>query len=181
MDNSAPTSGDVPAELEHLRAENRALAEENSRLRTSRDDSQRSEERYRLITENTLDLICEVSQHGFYTYVSPNHQEILGYAPKELLGHNFSTLIHGDDVAQVVERFSECIVAGVPFVCSFRLRHKDGSWRWVEISAKPLDTSASAGTSIYEGQAIFVYRDVTERKETRRAFFTPRPKGSRSP
>jgi PAS domain S-box-containing protein len=170
MDNPAPSSKEVAAELERLRADNRALANENAALRTARDESQRSEQRYRLITENTLDLICEVSQHGFYTYVSPNHEEILGYRPKELLGHNFSTLIHGDDVAQVVERFSECIVAGIPFVCSFRLRHRDGSWHWVEVSAKPLESAHSAGGgSPYEGQAVFVYRDVTERRETRRA------------
>jgi PAS domain S-box-containing protein len=170
MDNPAPSSKEVAAELERLRADNRALADENAALRTARDESQRSEQRYRLITENTLDLICEVSQHGFYTYVSPNHEEILGYRPKELLGHNFSTLIHGDDVAQVVERFSECIVAGIPFVCSFRLRHRDGSWHWVEVSAKPLESAHSAGGgSPYEGQAVFVYRDVTERRETRRA------------
>jgi PAS domain S-box-containing protein len=170
MDESAPALEDQRAELERLREANGALSEENARLRAARDASQRGEERYRLITENTLDLICEVSQHGFYTYVSPNHQEILGYRPKELLGHNFSTLIHGDDVAQVVERFSECIVAGIPFVCSFRLRHKDGTWHWVEVSAKPLEADTTPGAPAYEGQAIFVYRDVTERKETRRAF-----------
>jgi PAS domain S-box-containing protein len=169
MEEKAPNAQKAHAELERLRAANRALEEENALLRTARDDSQRSEKRYRLITENTLDLICEVSQHGFYTYVSPNHQEILGYHPKELLGNNFATLIHGDDVAQVVERFSECIVAGIPFVCSFRLRHKDGSWHWVEVSAKPLEAAASPGGSRYEGQAIFVYRDVTERNVTRRA------------
>ena len=133
---------------------------------------QRSEQRYRLITENTLDLICEVSQHGFYTYVSPNHQEILGYRSKELLGQNFSAFIHSEDVDGVVEQFSECIVASIPFVCTFRLRHRDGSWRWVEVSAKPLETVTAPGATRYEGQAIFVYRDVTERRETRRALAT---------
>ena len=88
------TRDDLQTELDRLRQENRALAADNLTLRESRDEFQRREGRYRLITENTLDLICEVSQHGFYTYVSPNHQEILGYRPKELLGQNFSTLIH---------------------------------------------------------------------------------------
>lgn len=166
------------SELERLQSESRALAAENRSLRESRDQSQRGERRYRLITENTLDLICEVSQHGFYTYVSPNHQEILGYRPKELLGQNFSTLIHADDVAGVVEKFSECIVASIPFVSSFRLRAKNGAWRWLEVSAKPLEghapgaTPAAPSVNPYEGQAIFVYRDVTERHETRRALAT---------
>ena len=173
---------DIFSELERLQAENRALTAENRSLRDSRDQSARGERRYRLITENTLDLICEVSQHGFYTYVSPNHQEILGYRPKELLGQNFSTLIHADDVAGVVEKFSECIVARVPFVSTFRLRAKDGAWHWLEASGKPLENPGAAaalpsavaapGTTPYEGQAIFVYRDVTERRETRRALAT---------
>ena len=170
------------SELERLQSENRALAAENRSLRESRDHSARGERRYRLITENTLDLICEVSQHGFYTYVSPNHQEILGYRPKELLGQNFSTLIHADDVAGVVEKFSECIVASIPFVSTFRSRAKDGSWRWLEVSAKPLEihgpatagshSAAIPGVTPYDGQAVFVYRDVTERHETRRALAT---------
>ncbi len=159
------TRDDLLEELARLREENRALHE-------SRDDSQRKEQRYRLITENTLDLICEVSQHGFYTYVSPNHQDLLGYRPKDLLGHNFATLIHQEDVSAVVEQFSECIVASIPFVTTFRLRHRDGSWRWVEVSAKPLDAVTAPGATPYEGQAIFVYRDVTERRETRRALAT---------
>lgn len=159
-------------EIERLRQENRALAADNLTLRESRDDSQRREQRYRLITENTLDLICEVSQHGFYTYVSPNHQEILGYRPKELLGQNFASLIHHEEVDHVVEQFSECIVASIPFVRTFRLRHRDGSWRWVEMAAKPLETVSAPGATPYEGQAIFVYRDVTERQDARRALAT---------
>ncbi len=163
---------DLYHELERLQAENRALTRENQALRESRDESQREGQRYRLITENTLDLICEVSQHGFFTYVSPNHQEILGYQPKELLGQNFAALIHRDEVDEVVEKFSECIVGLFPFVCSFRLRHKDGGWRWVEVSAKPLEAVAVPGAASAEAQAIFVYRDVTERRETRRALAT---------
>lgn len=158
------TQDEIFLELARLRAENRALRE-------ARDTSEREGQRYRLITENTLDLICEVSQHGFYTYVSPNHQEILGYSPRELLGQNFAALIHQDDVDAVVDKFSECLVGLFPFVCAFRLRHRDGSWRWVEVSAKPLEAVGAGGAGA-EAQAIFVYRDVTERRETRRALAT---------
>ena len=162
---TAPDQDELFRELERLQAENRAL-------RAAREASEREGQRYRLITENTLDLICEVSQHGFYTYVSPNHLEILGYSPRELLGQNFASLIHHDDVDAVVEKFSECLVGLLPFVCTFRLRHKGGSWRWVEVSAKPLEAAPASGADAAEAQAIFVYRDVTERRETRRALAT---------
>ena len=169
MDQITLNRDELLAELDRLRSENIALVTDNQALRESRDESQREGQRYRLITENTLDLIGEVSQHGVYTYVSPNHQELLGYKPKELLGQNFSTLIHAADVDDVVEKFSDCVIGSIPFVCTFRLRHKDGSWRWLEVSAKPLETVTAPGATPYEGQAIFVYRDVTERRETRRA------------
>jgi PAS domain S-box-containing protein len=172
MDAPTPASDNPGNDLLGLRATLQKLEEENAALRKSRDDSQRREQRFRLITENTLDLICEVSQHGVYTYVSPNHREILGYRARDLLGLNFAALIHEDDVAPVVDQFSECIVSNIPFVASFRLRHRDGGWRWVEVSAKPLAAVTAPGARPYEGQAIFVYRDVTERRQTQRALFT---------
>ena len=169
MDQITLNRDELLAELDRMRSENIALVTDNQALRDARDESQREGQRYRLITENTLDLIGEVSQHGVYTYVSPNHQELLGYKPKELLGQNFSAFVHGADVDDLVEKFSDCVIGSIPFVATFRLRHKDGTWRWLEASAKPLDAAATLGATPYEGQAIFVYRDVTERRETRRA------------
>ncbi len=159
-------------ELERLQSENRALTAEGLALRRAHDEYRLGAERYRLIAENTLDLLCEVSQHGVYTYVSPNHTELLGYPAKQLLGRNFVTLIHPEDMDAVVDKFSACIVEGLPFVASFRLRHQNGTWRWLEASAKPLETPSAPGVIPYEGQAIFVIRDVTERREARRALAT---------
>jgi PAS domain S-box-containing protein len=172
MDQATLTNTSLQAEIERLRVLNRTLAEENRLLRQSRDLSQRGEQRYRLLTENTLDLICEVSQHGVYTYVSPNHEDVLGYRPKELLGQNFAALIHEDDMSGVVEKFSECIVGGLPYEATFRIRHKDGAYRWLETTGKPLETVTAPGAPVYEGQAVLVSRDVSERRETRRALAT---------
>lgn len=156
-------------EVDRLRDANRDLLEENRRLRQACDLSQRGEQRYRLLIENTLDLICETSQHGVYTYVSPNHLQALGYRPKELLGKNFATLIHESDVDAVVEKFSECIVGGMPYECTYRVRHRDGSWRWMETIGKPVEAVLPPGAVPAEEQAVFVSRDITESRETRRA------------
>ena len=175
MNSSIISHTDLQAEVERLRTANLALVAENQTLREARDASLASERHYRLIAENTVDLICEVSQHGVYTYVSPNHHEILGYRPKELLGQNFAALIHREDVNGIVEKFSECMVSGLPFVGSFRLRNRAGGWRWLELAAKPLESVAEdpdKPPSPYRGQAIFVYRDITERRETRQALAT---------
>lgn len=156
-------------EVERLRDQNRDLLEENRRLRQACDVSQRGEQRYRLLIENTLDLICETSQHGVYTYVSPNHLQALGYRPKELLGENFASLIHESDVDAVVEKFSECIVGGMAYECTYRVRHRDGSWRWMETIGKPVEAVLPPGATAAEEQAVFVSRDITETRATRRA------------
>ena len=160
------------AELERLQSENRALTAETLALRRAYEDTRLDAERYRLITANTVDLIGEVSQHGVYTYVSANHEALLGYPARLLLGRNFVTLVHPEDMDAVVEKFSACIVEGLPFAAAFRLRHGNGTWRWLEASGTPLETPSAPGIIPYEGQAIFVYRDVTERREARRALAT---------
>src|SRR5438128_1421567 len=42
-----------------------------------------SEEQYRLITENSLDLICMLDTEGTFIYVSPSYKVVLGYGPDE--------------------------------------------------------------------------------------------------
>ena len=58
-----------------------------------------SEDKYRLIAENTSDLICTTtfSLKPVYTYVSPLCKKILGYEPEELIGKNCFDFVHPDD------------------------------------------------------------------------------------
>src|SRR5688500_19988982 len=56
-----------------------------------------SEEHYRLIAENSGDLISWLSQEGHAIYASPSFQHILGYNPAELLGTSGFDLIHPED------------------------------------------------------------------------------------
>ena len=65
----------------HVRETERAvaIAEERDRLRKKAvDDARASEERYRLIADNTDDLIALIDEAGNAKYVSPSHQRKLG-------------------------------------------------------------------------------------------------------
>jgi PAS domain S-box-containing protein len=116
-------------------------------------------DRYKFITENTLDLICETTLDGFYTYLSSSYRDVLGYAPDELVGQHFAALLHPDDLDGVVSRFVEHARALTPGAATFRYRHKNGSWRWLETLGNPIKISEEIS------RAVFVSRDVTERKE----------------
>ncbi len=56
-----------------------------------------SEERYRLLAENTNDLVCLHEPDGRYVYVSPSSEILLGYHYKELIGQYPYELFHPED------------------------------------------------------------------------------------
>ena len=52
------------------------------------------EKRYRAIMENAYDLIAEVDGSATFLYVSPNFEEVLGYAPSKLIGSDIFSFVH---------------------------------------------------------------------------------------
>lgn len=113
-----------------------------------------SEEQYRTIVENTFDLICELDQEGRFIYLSPNYRDVLGYKPDEMIGQNAFETVHPDDLAAVLAQFDK--PAGK---VTFRTRHQDGGWRWLEGAGKVYYTPDQ------RFRGIVVSRDVTERKQ----------------
>ncbi|HWB60450.1 MAG TPA: PAS domain S-box protein [Chthoniobacteraceae bacterium] len=113
------------------------------------------EERYRLLIEHSLDLVCELGrsgeERGNYLYVSPNYPQVLGYQPGELLGTNAFALVHPDDLAALVEKFRHDSNRAI-----FRYRHKDGSWRWLDCSGQVFRTESG------EERCVIISRDITE-------------------
>src|SRR5204863_8387843 len=55
------------------------------------------EAQYRLITENTRDLICLLDAQNKFLYASPSFELVLGYPPEQLLDTDYFQLIHPDD------------------------------------------------------------------------------------
>ncbi len=122
-----------------------------------------SEERFRSLTENTFDLICEAGADARFSYLSPNYKETLGYAPEELLGTSIFDLIHPDDQPGVVEEFAKAVTTRTSGQAAFRFRHKNGGWQWFESAGRAFETEAGAL------RAVIVSRDITERKRAEEA------------
>jgi PAS domain S-box-containing protein len=95
------------------------------------------EERFRNLAEHANDLIGETDAAGLYLYASPNHRDVLGWDPAVLIGTSALDRIHPDDLPATREAFRTGIERGQPDQVVCRLRHADGSWRWVEISGRP--------------------------------------------
>jgi diguanylate cyclase (GGDEF)-like protein/PAS domain S-box-containing protein len=118
-----------------------------------------SEERFRYMVQNSSDVITLVAADGTIRYVSPAIERVLGYSREERVGGNALDLVHPDDVARARRLFAEGRSnPGVPLSIEIRMRHKDGSWRYVEVTGTNLLEDPSAGTVVLNS------RDVTERK-----------------
>lgn len=138
-----------------------ALIYERQRTETALRDS---EQRYRLLAENSTDLISRHTPTGTYLYASPACTSLLGYAPEELLGHSLYQFAHPDDRTLVEQYYAAAL--GLPGIdvapFSYRVRHHDGHYVWLETVAKAV--SCPHQETVQE--VIAVSRNVTERKRT---------------
>ncbi len=119
-----------------------------------------SEERYRLLAENTNDLVCLHEPDGRYLYVSPSCEMLLGYHYKELLGRDPYTFIHPEDHTIVQESHDHALNLN-PIPVTYRICHKSGTYIWFETLTKPI-----MGMDDQVIKLQTTSRDVTERIET---------------
>ena len=98
-----------------------------------------SEELYRRLAENILDLVVVYDPSGIRTYVSPSSHSFLGYTAGELTGKHFSGTVHPDDVEKILVEIQEKALLGQDrFLIELRSRHKNGQWLHCETTAKVL-------------------------------------------
>jgi len=98
-----------------------------------------SETRFQAIIENSADIVTIVDFNGARRYVSPAVTRVLGFDPKELQGKSFFDLVHPDD-ALVARLLLQEIAEESGNVRSeeVRIRHVDGSWHTMSLTAKNL-------------------------------------------
>ena len=117
-----------------------------------------SEKNYRLISENTNDLISITDDKWKFQYCNEAYERILGYNPQDLIGTSTFNLIHPEDRNIAYTDFKDSLHTGVGRV-EARLLCKDGTYKWME----------SFGRIIFDEdgkfkQSIGISRDIIERK-----------------
>jgi PAS domain S-box-containing protein len=123
------------------------------------DDLRDSRARYRLIVENTADLIVKLDAHQRLVYVSPSYCALAGRTEAELLGEPFLPQVHDEDRAET-ERALRRLSGSVPSSFVEQRAMTRHGWRWLAWSyAAVLDERAAVAAVVAVG------RDVTDRKE----------------
>ncbi len=119
----------------------------------------RSEVRFRSLVQNASDVIAILETDGTIRYVSPAITRVLGLRRQDVVGKNAVTFVDPVDRSEATRIFTEAKKEpGTRPPVEFRLRHKDGDWRYLEINRTNLLNDPAVGG------IVFNLRDVTERK-----------------
>ena len=118
-----------------------------------------SEARYRLMAENSTDLITRTSMHGIFLYLSDASRLLLGYEPAELAGRSAYDIIYAEDRDEV-RHLSKLISDVGPTTFSYRVMRKNGSLIWFETTSRSVRNPVTGGVD----EIICVSRDISERK-----------------
>jgi len=121
----------------------------------------RSEEKFRLLVENSHDIIYSLTAGGVFTFVSPAWTLLLGHPVIEVTGKSFQPFVHPEDLMDCMAFLKSVIETkrrqeGV----EYRVRHTDGTWHWHTSSAVPFENEAGNIVGLYG-----IARDITDRKK----------------
>ena len=151
-------------ELALYRSSLEALVVERTRdLETANRMLQLSEQRYAYAAEATSDGIWDLNlDTGQITY-SPTWFSMLGFAPDEF-AHELSAweeLIHPDDREATFAAMAACIETADTSALEFRMRARDGSYRWILSRAKVVERDAAGNPT----RLVGAHTDLTSRKQ----------------
>lgn len=118
-----------------------------------------SEERYRLMAENSTDIISRTTTSGVILYASDACRRLLGYEPAELIGKSIYELIDPEN-REEVRHLSYLINPSTPTVYSYKMLRRDGSSVWFETTSR----SVRNGLTNEVDEFVSVSRDITERR-----------------
>ncbi len=118
-----------------------------------------SESLFRMLAENTGELIILGHDDGRRSYISPAATRLMGFTPDELAAMSLRDYVHPEDL-QALYGTTRQLAAGSPEASVvYRARHRDGNWVWVEGIFRRVPDARGDEPTI-----VATFRDVSERK-----------------
>jgi|GEM_PF-3722072 len=129
---------DTLAKNRQFTADNEGLVREISECRKTLEKLHAGEKKFRQLVENVNDVIFQTDEQGRIVYFSPSLERMLEYLPSEIEGKLFTDFLHPDDLQNVLQSFHKTL-EGKLETSEFRIRAKDGAYRHVRTSSRPMN------------------------------------------
>ena len=140
-----------------------AAQQELAERRRAEDQVRAGERRFQAMIERSADAIVLFDAALQRTYISPSTTNVVGYTPEEYRDLRGDALFHPDDNDRIFALFRGVATRpGESATAKARVRHKDGTWRWIAITYTNLLTEPDVRAIVAN------YRDITERETAAR-------------
>ncbi|RPI90257.1 MAG: PAS domain S-box protein, partial [Spirochaetales bacterium] len=117
-------------------------------------------DKYRLMIENSPDVLYTLNTEGVFMFVSPAWTVLLGHPVAQVIGKSFEQFIHPDDIGKVQAYLKRTLETGRQQTnIEFRVRHAAGTWHWYRSNGYPIKDES--GTVVGYGG---IASDITELK-----------------
>ena len=118
-----------------------------------------NEERFRLLAENSTDMISRHTPEGIYLYASPACEKLFGYSATEMVGRSAFDFILTEDFPAVEESRSKITSHDVATTIVYRAKRKDNKTIWIETTSH----SVRAEETNVIKEIHSVSKDITDR------------------
>ncbi len=145
---------------DELPEEYQLVGRDVTEIESSREALRRSEEMFRLIAENSNDIISIHPENGSIEYVSPSVKHILGYIPDDLTGSPGIKLVYEEDLGELQACKKNLTRSVDPVLLTFRLKDYYGNLIWFESMVQRQFNNNGEAT----GKVIAVSRNIQRRK-----------------
>lgn len=129
-------------------------------LKSSKEKLVESQDQFRIIAENSHDLIALISDRGLINYISPSCEELLGIDSTAFIGKYYTSFLHPVEKQQLKAAFDLSVSLKKPLKEKYRMQSSDGNWLWFELHGSPVFNELGAYSHF-----VAVSRDITTRYE----------------
>jgi PAS domain S-box-containing protein len=127
-----------------------------------REESKRSEARYRFISEMTSDYMflvrCDSTQVRELEWITESVKQVTGYLPEDALSVSTDTIYPLDYERVMADRAR--VLAGETVEAEYRFRRRDGAVRWIFMQRRPAYDDQGNINGYYGA-----VRDITDQKD----------------